>query len=328
MSTLTDSEQELVSAIQHAVSAAIEDLEDVSPEYANKTKLQKLLYLAIDNYSLPVTYSWYLAGSVVPDDPFTPDDLTAAPSDTVSSKSPSIGHSADDGSVLSPYTTEEELISFFKKEIPRLWTQKTNRFLQNFYQYHAPERYRELYVQCVHIRAQLKRLTDVVETATRGIDIGDDLEEIDRALGLSISDFHYYLSDLPELEETFDPVFEGTELIEDTMMMLTKRSTFTHHHLGSVKALNEFFYYYVWRYPSLIISAETATGPAAEEIRTSRQREAVGFETRIETEREQLTEQLDQFDLKPTFADFPSIGETETNEQLLKATRLYLEKND
>jgi hypothetical protein len=76
MVQLTAAERALVDDLLECLELAIERDESVNRRYANKTKLQKLLCLAIEEFDLPITYSWYLAGSVVPDDPVDPTTLS------------------------------------------------------------------------------------------------------------------------------------------------------------------------------------------------------------------------------------------------------------
>ncbi len=57
MTLLSDAERDLVDDLLECIAIAIDRTEDVDKEYANKTKLQKLLYLAIDEFDLAITYS-------------------------------------------------------------------------------------------------------------------------------------------------------------------------------------------------------------------------------------------------------------------------------
>lgn len=109
---LTPAEGAYIDDLLACLAAAIDRRGDIPPEYANKTKLQKLLYLAIDEFDLPVTYSWYLAGSVVPGDPATTEALTTAGLD-ISPRGPSIDETQDetfdpDASITTDEQPEEE----------------------------------------------------------------------------------------------------------------------------------------------------------------------------------------------------------------------------
>jgi len=109
---LTPTEGAYIDDLLACLAAAIDRRGDIPPEYANKTKLQKLLYLAIDEFDLPVTYSWYLAGSVVPSDPATTETLATAGLD-ISPRGPSIDETQDetfdpDASITTGEQFEEE----------------------------------------------------------------------------------------------------------------------------------------------------------------------------------------------------------------------------
>lgn len=94
MVTLSQHERDLLQTLEQCLSRAVASVDGVTPADINRTKHQKLLYLAIDEFDLPVTYSWYLAGSLVESQTVSPGNLTDVSSpDTPAS--PSIGESDD-----------------------------------------------------------------------------------------------------------------------------------------------------------------------------------------------------------------------------------------
>lgn len=90
MVQLSTTEHALVDGLLECLAIAMDRRPDVDPAYASKTKLQKLLFLAIDEFDLPLTYSWYLAGAVVPSDPVSPAGLRSAFDDLPSTDQPEI----------------------------------------------------------------------------------------------------------------------------------------------------------------------------------------------------------------------------------------------
>jgi len=91
MGHLSPAERALVDELLECIAEAMRRHDDVDPAYASKTKLQKLLYLAIDEFDLPVTHSWYLAGAVVPGDGATPAGLGSSFGDVAGPSEPSLG---------------------------------------------------------------------------------------------------------------------------------------------------------------------------------------------------------------------------------------------
>lgn len=368
MVQLTAAEQSTVDNLLECIGSAIQQLDTVDPAYANKTKLQKLLYLATDEFDLPITYSWYLAGAVVPDDPATPADLQStiddlprpdAPSvssaedavfndimtDASMSTAPDVGETEPDTiginkepdepalspdeetDVLDPIlftevseTNEEiepldgrcdDIIDFYISKIPGVWRQNTMRFLQNFYFKHAPGEFRELYVQSTHLRTRLRDVEKTVDAHVNGAEPDQKLSNLTVELGRDISDLHCSIRESEELEGTFEAVVRGTDAIEDGLMMLADRSSddLQQVHLDVVDTMQEFFYYWVWRYPCLIISRETAAGPCADALREARRNQLKTFEQELFDRTAEFEEELATSDLLPGPDDYQTVGD-------------------
>lgn len=348
---LTETESDLVEQLLDDLATAIDDVPDVDPAYANKTKIQKLLYFAIDEFDLPVTYSWYLAGAVVPDRSIGPSSLPGLDVTTDSPPEPTIGGADDetesateDASTIDPilftdtaasspltdlgeYVSRDDLIAFYRRLLPDVWHEETMRFLQNFYQETAPERYRLLYIESTHLRTHLSDLTAAVECHLADEAPTRSIAETRRALELSISDFHYYLRGDENLRETFDAVVDGTDLIEDALMMLAERppADYTRAHLDAVRRLQDFFFYYVWKYPCLRISQTTATGPRADELRAEHAAEFETFEDVLRDERAALASTLVDVGLQPGPNDYPPVDDQRLAETLSDLSTEYLE---
>ena len=383
MVELSADETALVDELLDCIAEAMEGLDEVDVTYANKTKLQKLLYLAIDEYELPVTYSWYLAGAVVPGDAATPAHLESAfdslpgpdepatPSSAVeptsvderadtTDESPGsaaepihpvddfaneITESADEGTESSAPLSEStaqsaesddesidpvlftaeaddgseagdpsgelgdrraEIVDFYEVTIPDVWYQNTMRFLQNFYLDHAPAAYRDLYVQSTHFRTRLRELEEVVADHVAGDRPDQSIPDLVEAAELDISDMHCTIRASEALAATFDGFVEGTDRIEDGLMMLAQRSpeSLERQHVAAVQSMQEFFYYYVWRYPCLVISQETVTGPSADALRSARQRRLADFDAELEREGRKFERELAAAGLRPDYTDY------------------------
>lgn len=371
MVRLTTSERTTVEGLVECIAEAMSRLDDVDPKYANKTKLQKLLYLAIDEFDLPVTYSWYLAGAVVPGDSTTPSDLQSTFDDLPNTETPTVtpseaepvtdddeplngdfdatvdasaeellgvadvesatddetavtddtnvdpilftGAEPDDGANptdTAPTLGERraEIVDFYVSTIPEVWKQNTMRFLQNFYLEHAPPAYRDLYVQSTHFRTRLREIETEIDRRLRGEQPVQPIPELVESAELDISDLHCTIRSSESLSPTFDGFVRGTDLIEDGLMMLAKQAPddFEREHLTVVRSMQEFYYYYVWRYPCLVISQETATGPSAESLQASRRERITEFDEELSREAERFERELANAGLKPDYTDYPS----------------------
>ena len=380
MAQLSTAEHELVDGLLECIAAAMGRLEDVEPEYATKTKLQKLLYLAVDEFDLPLTYSWYLAGAVVPGDPATPAGLESAFDDLPSPDEPTRADDAvsaaestesidtitadtasrppshepetgsidpvlfsDDGESDSDSESKsdptpssgddliddrrDEIIDFYASTIPDVWYQNTMRFLQNFYLEYAPPAYRDLYVQSTHLRTRLREVETVIEAHCNGDQPNQSIDEIATAAGLDISDLHCTIRESESLAPTFDGFVRGTDLIEDALMMLADRepASFTREDVEIARSMQDFFYYYVWRYPCLVISQETATGPSADSLRSRHRNQFVEFETELDRAASRFERELAAAGLRPEYTDYPGPNDDDVAETISSLAEQYLE---
>ena len=358
MVTLTEHESELIDQLLAVLEESIEELPSVDLEFANKVKVQKLLFVAIDEYDIPVTYSWYLAGAVVPNRDIGPQSLQSPQSEPSGPTGPSLPSQSVDGSSvdsadsngrkeidpilfnqtdsqqsetpprdLTEYVSHDELYRFFRQKVPEVWQDKTMRFLQNFYQAKAPEQYRLLYIESTHIRTHLQELHDVLGQYVDGETPDTDIGAIRDSIELSISDLHYYLRQNEGLKETFEIVVEGTDLIEDAIMCLDNMepSAYTQKHVTAVESLKEFFFYYIWKYPCLLISQITATGPQAEALRQRRRQTYETFDENVLEERSKLSDELSSLNLVPSYDDYQDIDNKQLAETLNDLSTEYLE---
>ncbi|MFC6720259.1 hypothetical protein [Halobacteriaceae bacterium SHR40] len=359
MVELTNTEHEQINTLVTCIAEAMAET-GIDPAYANKTKLQKLLYLAVDEFDLSITYSWYLAGAVLPGDQATPNTLETAFSELAGSDSHSTldditeesldsftaaddkSTSADtlseefstearpdDGATIDPVLFSDspesesesnslggsgedlrtnDIIDFYISELPNVWHQNTMRFLQNFYLAHAPDAYRDLYVQSTHLRIHLRDIEEAIEAHLTGETPEESIDDLVRSVGLEISDLHCTIQTAESLSPTFDGVVAGTDVIEDGLMMLSKRDPdqLDEAHLEAIQSMQEFYYYYVWRYPCLVISQETATGPSAGILREERQQQLSDFNKQLQARIETFEAELDDAGLLPEYSDYPA----------------------
>jgi hypothetical protein len=95
-------------------------------------------------------------------------------------------------------------------------------------------------------------------------------------------------------------------------------------HAEFIEELTDFFYYGIWRYPCLLISRETATGPSAAAVRERRTNQLRSFEDELAARHASLQQQFQG--LPSTDADFVEpVPTQEQHEQLTRLTEEYLE---
>jgi hypothetical protein len=402
MVQLSNDERAMVEDLLACLTEAVADVKSVDPQYANKTKLQKLLYLAIEEFDLSVTYSWYLAGAILPNDPATPERLQseledlprpdeptmngsaanepvveesmAPPSepleniiereldvstteDSVSPDSPQVSDdedgddsehdpidpvlfddfsSTDSSSSVEPEQDAEhsnfdrrELIDFYRQVLPEVWHQNTMRFLQNFYLEHAPDAYRDLYVQSTHLRIRLLDLEEAIVAHLDGETPPTPIDDLVHAAELDVSDLHQSIRQSETLSETFHAFVDGTDLIEDALVMLSQLAPedYTKAHRESVETIRDFFYYCVWRYPCLIISIDTATGPSAAQLRSERQAKLDNFEETLQARRREVETTLDRAGILPDYTDYPAPDDDDVTDAITDLSSSYFDSS-
>ena len=359
MVQLTRSESALVEDVMECIRDAIEQSPEMDLKYANKTKIQKLVYYAIDEFDLPITYSWYLAGAVVPDSSIGPDMLSeSAPGlDTgpeMSTRHPSTevetneaesdssedtvdpvlfgtgttepAGPTDDLGSLSDYVSREELIAYYRSVAPTIWHEETMRFLQNFYQEKSPEQYRLLYIESTHLRTHLAEVAETIKSHLEDESPVRSLPQTRKSIELSVSDFHYYLRQTDNLRETFQKVVRGTDLLEEAIIGLESihEEDLRSEHLDCVEMLQDFFFYNIWKDPCLRISAETATGPQAAQLRTDQIERYEAFDQVLDDSYTELAATLDEAGILPDHEMTHTVDDDALAETLTDLSSEYL----
>lgn len=392
MVSLTNEEEALVVTLVECLAHAVARHDDVDSSDLNKTKVQKFTYLASQQFDLSLTYSWYLAGSLVESDSASPsalstkvdelpkttessidtanedeqddpdkaatrsleeptDSLSQAPADIQrefeleQEADPQIDTSeadkleefddstfdfeetiTDDDFPSHPDIPIEDCIEYFVEELDTYPLHPTDRFLQQFYTYHAPDGYKQLYTSCLHVRSSLRALSDAVELLAVGTTPVTNIEQIEIDLNRHISRVHLELADNEQLKETLPAVLQGTDLIEDAVLKLKQlpSSELTEAHVDAIDQLQMFYFQWVWKYPALKISAETATGPSADRISQSRNRTFDSFDPKLDRQRDQTRRTLDSVGLLPDYEDYPDLEQTETNQAIVEFTNTYI----
>ncbi|MEZ3145233.1 hypothetical protein [Halobaculum sp. MBLA0143] len=309
-------ERELRADVHAAVERALNRTLEGRDRKGTNVELEKLAFLVIDEFDLELTYSWYIAGACTatgrsstdrqgPDGPSGPsltDDRTRVDFGDVTAE-------IDDDRTqkFTNYLASETLFDDY--ELRDVWYTGRHEFLSDFYEACAPERYTDAYLAATEIRRHLKALADDDQTNNRSLleytsgeqPLLDD--ETEEAFRLSVSDLHLALARDDDLSETTAVVTEGTDLIERTLDRLTRVEPTAGEERDLIEELSEFFFFYVWRLPALVISIQTATGPNAGELRVREARELDGFPETVRRRRDDLAEHLHDARLLPTLEE-------------------------
>jgi hypothetical protein len=411
MVSLTNEEETLIEALVSCLSIAISESAGVEYTDLNKTKTQKLLYLAINEYDLPVTYCWYLAGSLIESNSVNPSTVESAFDNLPEPEKPSVKEETDDPddeadfaeeSSVEPSTprppdveseiarefemttsendrlgmpeeqirteddtrfgTDEEsmdpsieisetdsipdpsaietpsgvefpvrdIIDFLKSRLENYPLGSTDEFLLHFYHHHAPERYRNLYESSLHIRSELRSITQQVRNVVHEDETLDGIDRKVERAGDQITELHFNLYEHEELRPTVRAVVNSTDIIEDALMMVEQLSeeTVQPAHGEALEKLQILFYSGAWKYPALRIAVETATGPSADRIRQTRERQFESFESELTELREETHETLSAAGLIPSYQDYPVPEEDVVGAGITDLFTLYTSQSD
>jgi len=267
-------ESNVLEKVETALKQAVREHSDLNWEYGTRIKRQKYTYLAVEHFTgddeaFPVTYSWYKFGAVMP---AAPKSGTVGPAST---QMPT-PHARESGIFTASF---DDIVDFYRRSdfTPELdqdsWYASDLDFLASFYESHAPEEYRDLYLGNVALRQHLDSTIEGVRTAQRessadrpspvfGIEQYEDV-------GRAAARIHLGLVDIDFLSQTLNEVREFTNLVEDALLVLsrTDASEVTEPQVAALEELKQVYNEWVWEYPALLISKETAKGPNAPTLR-------------------------------------------------------------
>lgn len=202
-------------------------------------------------------------------------------------------------------TPVEDVVDFYGRILRQYPLHPTDRFLQQFYEYHAPAEYASIYEHCLRLRDILRTIEDDITTAVSGQTQEVDLEHRREKFGRELSELHMELYEVETIRATAETVIAGTEPIEEAIISLAAMSpeTLSDTHREAIEMLQDYFYYVVWKYPALRISIDTATGPSADAIIIEHREKYQAFDQTVETRRENILQHLETAGLRPDLTD-------------------------
>lgn len=321
--------QKVVRAIQLAVEQEIQnknrEITDIERE--------KLIFFAIKEFELPITYSWYLAGAATA---IGGSETSAAPAPA----GPEFGGlratqpESDEVRKYRDFFTTGELMPGYTLE--DIWWTPTDEFLLDFYDEYVPkecEEFHNTYLSSTKLRLELKNLNKMLRmegkhTTLSNFDAGTQ-GALDRSdenqIRNIVSDVHIDLAANGSLEQTVSMVSVGTDVIEHVLAQLTRVDSLSSEQRAVINELSDFFYYWVWRFPALCISVATATGPNALSLRVHHLSEYDGFDEQLNQEVQQMSRKCNDVGLLPE----PGIHTEAINEAaatgLHKLTKQFIE---
>jgi hypothetical protein len=303
-------ESNVLEKVETALKQAVRQDPDLNWEYGTRIKRQKFAYMAVEHFTgedeaFPVTYSWYKFGAVMPAAPMSG---TIGP---VSTQMPT--PQARESGIFT--ATFDEIVEFFREGAtnPALneetWYASDLDFLYTFYEHHAPEEYRELYLGNVELRQGLEsaiRELEESEADPRSMSAGIDIDEYE-AIGRAAARLHLGVVEDQSLGSTLDELRRFTNLVEDAFLVLaqTERREITDKQIGAIGDLLEVYDEWVWEYPALLMSKETAHGPNASTLRKWSSQKHFSLEDNLNDQIDAVARTCSEAGLTPSSAQYP-----------------------
>lgn len=286
----SEDERAILDDLRDGVELALHE-RGAAPEAVDRIGFNKLAYLAVREYDLPVTYGWYKYGPAPAD--------TARVTDSLTPRSASEIRAIDEPRVRSvnhDLLGPREYALFFTRdceEFDSVVETPTKEYLLDFYFQFAPDRYRDLYVASTELQQSLDRLDDPTWHTDADRTITTVTERYTRLLREVVAN--------PVLREASGPVREFGETlcgILDEAATQDELSESQQRFLGRVV---DFFYGNPWTYVALLISKDTvdeSPGTNRQRLKNATDDDLRSLRATYDDELRRLREQATRRDLR------------------------------
>jgi len=249
-------ESEILQDILDGLNAAIAD-ESWDHEELDPIKFNKLLYLAVDHFRLPITYRWYKYGA-----DFTPHGLSLSEdvAPTALDELPSPDEPRIDSSDIEDNTdtpSPQQVKQFYQSEVDaigRLFENDTKAYLESFYHDYAPEGLEDLYATC----AVFQKSLDEVGHASAPKQVVDS--NINTLLD-ELHDLSHEVMFCAQVADADEPFRNYADLLEDVLVTVAdKPEGLSPRQQDTFRSVVTFFYEEAWQLAALKIAGDEATG--------------------------------------------------------------------
>ncbi|NHN41856.1 hypothetical protein G9C85_09460 [Halorubellus sp. JP-L1] len=303
-STPYDEEREVANKVLRAIDLAIEDEIESLDRRITRLEQEKLCYFAIEEFNLPITYSWYVEGAytrVAGDPDGAVNRITADSPNALQDPGED-----DDVNKFREFFRSTEFFGDYK--LRDIWYTNRYEFLKDFYKAESPSDFTDLYISSTNIRQQLSEISKSLATQNKNRSLAEFTDadsasaitdDVEQEFRLSISDFHLELASIEKFEDLMDVLSQSTNILEHILARLTELDSPSESQEAVVADLNDYFYYGVWRFPALYISARTATGPNSHHLIDEHVREFESFHGEFVPRVKRMESQAKQESLLP-----------------------------
>lgn len=249
--------EDIIDGLSIAIHEEGWDYDQIDP-----IKFNKLLYLAVQHFDLPVTYRWYQYGSDFTPHGYDRGDVDPRPaSDVGTPNEPSISDTSRSG---EEYPSPREIADFYATEVEgveTLFANDTKEYLQTFYQNYAPEGLEGIYTACSLLQKSLDNIGRAENPGDVANELADTVLEEVRTLNREV----YGCELVSDVDRRFT---EYASLLKDVIITVDDVQ-------GDLNPAQEerlvdvvrFFYTKAWKFVALKIATERAEGNQAFEWR-------------------------------------------------------------
>jgi len=248
-------ERSILDDIQEGVEIAMHR-EGYHSDAVDPIKVNKLAYFAIHKFDLGVTFGWYKYG------PAPVDTATHQPSEGPSIElepRPETEITASERSRVpserNNHPSPDEFAHFFQDfdEFHTMLTMETKEYLEEFYEQHAPEAYKPLYLASIRFQREIDEIGDNPEAV--------QTDEVSyHSVSHLANEIFGELLKHPQLEEAVAPFRNYTGLLKDILASIESRDNLDEQVERFISDFVSFFYTGTWKYVALFISRNTVQG--------------------------------------------------------------------
>jgi hypothetical protein len=126
-------------------------------------------------------------------------------------------------------------------------------------------------------------------------------------VGRAAAQIHLGLAGIDTLSQTLNEVREFTNLVEDAFLVLsqTRASEVTESQVVALEELKQVYNEWIWEYPALLMSKETAKGPNAPTLRKWSSQKHFSVEDNLQKHIDSVSQSCEGAGLVPSSAQYP-----------------------
>lgn len=215
--------------------------------YPDNIRVNKLSYMAIEKFDLPLIRTWYKYGQYEPYESLRADGLSSQPY-------------GDENTVVydpphrNPVTRDAIYSFFLDKEnlIESIWEYDLYDFMKFNYGMFAPEKVKEMYI------ANTGFLHSIEKLYTGRYNHADDYGDLKK----SLMNLRYELEESPTIsQEISDSIIDFLFTFEDVLEVYNSIDSPTMEQRKLMKSTMNLYHLYIWDSPSLEIAISNMDGP-------------------------------------------------------------------